>query len=197
MDTDVIGALELSSIAAGILTVDTMVKASPVTILRTSIVCPGKYLILITGEVAEVESALRAGCVTASDHLLDRLFIPNLSPQVIPAFRGAATPPGLDQTEALGVVECTTAIGGVVAADIAAKEAEVRVVEVRLADEMGGKSYVKLAGPVGDVEASVQAAATELRARGVLCHQVVLANPHPDIAGHVVRDRSEERNPWR
>ena len=197
MDADVIGAVELSSIAAGILAVDAMVKAAPVEILRTCIVCPGKYLILITGDVASVEASLEAGRRAAQAHLLDTLFIPNLSPCVIPAIRGGTAPRPLGGEEALGVVESATALGGVAAADVAAKEADVRLVEVRLADEMGGKSYVKMAGRVGDVEASVQAATGYLEARGALCHRVVVPNPHPEIGPFVIRDRTQERNPWR
>ena len=42
-----IGMVELNSIARGIETCDYMVKAATVELLRSSTVCPGKYLSLI------------------------------------------------------------------------------------------------------------------------------------------------------
>ena len=44
-----IGMVELNSIARGIETCDYMVKAAQIQLLRSSTVCPGKYLILIGG----------------------------------------------------------------------------------------------------------------------------------------------------
>ena len=44
-----IGMVELNSIARGIETCDYMVKAAQVDLIRSSTVCPGKYLVLIAG----------------------------------------------------------------------------------------------------------------------------------------------------
>ena len=41
-----IGMVELSSIARGIETSDFMVKAAQVDLIRSSTVCPGKYIIM-------------------------------------------------------------------------------------------------------------------------------------------------------
>ena len=42
--------LELSSIARGIETSDYMIKAAQVSLLRSSTVCPGKYMIIVGGD---------------------------------------------------------------------------------------------------------------------------------------------------
>ena len=44
-----IGMVELSSIAKGIETSDYMVKAAQVDLLRSSTVCPGKYVVIGCG----------------------------------------------------------------------------------------------------------------------------------------------------
>ena len=50
-----IGMVELNSIARGIETCDYMVKAAQVDLIRSSTVCPGKYMILIAGDTGDVK----------------------------------------------------------------------------------------------------------------------------------------------
>ena len=53
--------VELASIAVGIETGDAMVKRAPVEVVRAGTIHPGRYLVLVTGAVGDVEEALRAG----------------------------------------------------------------------------------------------------------------------------------------
>ena len=48
-----IGMVELNSIARGIETCDYMVKAAQVDLIRSSTVCPGKYMVLIAGDTGD------------------------------------------------------------------------------------------------------------------------------------------------
>ncbi len=194
MRTDVIGVLELASIAAGVEVLDAMVKAAPVVVLDTRTITPGKYLILVTGEVAEVEAALEAGRRTGEGYLIDELFIPRLDPRVIPAIRGQAE---LAAWDALGVVESFSVTASIEAADVAVKEAAVQLPEVRLAAGMGGKSYIKVVGLVEDVVAAVEAAAGSVRRKGLLCNEVVIPLLHPDIRARVLEERFEGAERWK
>ena len=56
-----IGMIELNSIARGILVTDHIGKAANVKILRSHSVCPGKYIVIFSGDVEAVESSKRAG----------------------------------------------------------------------------------------------------------------------------------------
>jgi len=161
-----------------VLALDAIAKASPVTVLGAHIVTPGKIVLLFTGEVAAVEAALAAGREAAQPHLLDQLFIKNLHRRVIPAIRGQAT---VDAWDALGMIECYSVTCGIEVADIAAKEAEVALPAVRLEGGMGGKSATAIMGALEDVQASVRAAAGHAERKGLLCEQVILPRPHPDI----------------
>ena len=49
-----IGFLELNSISKGILAADEMIKAADIALIAARPSCPGKYQILITGEVSSV-----------------------------------------------------------------------------------------------------------------------------------------------
>jgi microcompartment protein CcmL/EutN len=46
---------------------------------------------------------------------------------------------------------------------------------------MGGKSYVKMVGNIHEVESSMKAAVDYIRGRGLLCKDILLPQPHPDI----------------
>ena len=52
--------LEFESIAAGITAGDAMVKRAPLDLIKAGTVQPGKYLVLIGGQVADVEEAIDA-----------------------------------------------------------------------------------------------------------------------------------------
>uniref|UniRef100_A0A7V4WKQ3 BMC domain-containing protein n=1 Tax=Candidatus Caldatribacterium saccharofermentans TaxID=1454753 RepID=A0A7V4WKQ3_9BACT len=178
MDIVVLGALEFNSIAIGIKALDAMVKAAPVRVVDAKTICPGKFLIVVSGEVAEVDASLTAGKEAGEGCVVDELFIPNLHPQVIPAILGTVV---CEIWDAVAVVEAFSAIASIEAADVAAKTADVLITEVRLAVGMGGKSYVKMMGDVHEVEAAVSAAKTVISHRGLLCKEVIIPSPHPDI----------------
>ena len=143
---------ELDSIAVGIEAGDAMAKRAPVDVLHAGTVHPGRYLVLVGGAVADVEEALAAGCEVGEGSILDVVFLPAIDPQVVEALRGARQP---GESEALGVIETTTVASVIDAADAGVKGALVRLIELRVADDLGGKAYVLFDGRVADVEAAV------------------------------------------
>ena len=174
----VLGVLEFSSIAVGIKAMDDMVKAAPIKIIDAKTVCPGKFVVLITGEVAAVDASLTAGKAGKEGLLIDELFIANLHPYIIPAIVGAVE---CEIWDAVGIIESFSVVASIVAGDIAAKTADVVITELRLAAGMGGKSYVKMMGNVYEVGAGMAAGVKYVQERGLLCQEVIIPKPHPDI----------------
>ncbi|MBI1798690.1 MAG: BMC domain-containing protein [Candidatus Eisenbacteria bacterium] len=70
-----VAALETGSIAQGVVACDAMVKTAEVDLIESCAVSPGKYWILIGGEVAPVRAAHRRGIEVAAETLLDSLLI--------------------------------------------------------------------------------------------------------------------------
>ena len=56
-----IGMLEVNSMARGIYIADAMVKVADVDIVTSSPTCPGKYIVIVHGDVAAVETSVRHG----------------------------------------------------------------------------------------------------------------------------------------
>jgi len=170
--------LEFSSIAAGIEAADAMVKRAPIDVIRAGTVQPGKYLVLIGGEVASVEESLAAGREVGGAAAVDFVYLPQVHPEVVEAIGGGRAP---QATDALGIVETTTVAAAIHAADAGIKGAEVRLTEVRLADGLGGKGIVLFSGLVADVQAAVEIGVGVLVQPDLLVHQVVIPQLHPEM----------------
>lgn len=147
-----IALVELDSIAIGIETGDAMVKRSPVEVIYAGTVHPGKYLVLVGGAVADVEEALEAGRAVGAGSILDAVLLADVHPDVVAAMRGVRR---ATTGEALGIIETSTVASIIDAADAGVKGARVRLLELRLADGLGGKAYLLFGGTVADVEAAI------------------------------------------
>ena len=179
-----LGLLELESIAAGIEAGDAMVKRAPVEVLRAGTVHPGKYLVLVGGAVADVQEALEAGTDAGGLAVRDVTFLANIHPDVVEGVRGRRQ---AAQDEALGVIETATVPAIIRAADAGMKGASVRLLELHLADDLGGKGYLLFDGPVTDVEAAVEIGTAAVgEARGL--HARVIAQLHTEMADELAAD---------
>ncbi|MEK7252317.1 MAG: BMC domain-containing protein [Actinomycetota bacterium] len=173
--------LEFGSIAAGIQAGDAMIKRGPVAEIIAGTVHPGRYLVLVTGEVGAVEEAVAAGVETAGGSLLDRVFLPDVHPAVADAVRGERLEPG---GEAVGVIETTTVAAAIEAADAAVKGAMVILVGLHLADGLGGKGYAVFSGTVSDVQAAVGIGVGRV-APQLLVGSVVIPRLHDEMGGNL------------
>jgi microcompartment protein CcmL/EutN len=174
-----LSCLELSSIARGIRVCDEMAKRAPVRVLEAATICPGKFLIVVGGEVEQVREAHGRGLEIAGTTVVDQLLLPNAHPQLIPAIAAVGE---VGPVDAAGVVETFAVASAILAADAACKRAEVRLLELRLARGLGGKAFFTLTGPQADVEAAVAAAEEAVgQESGLLLRTEVIPHPHPEM----------------
>ena len=173
---------EFSSVAAGIEAADTIVKRAPLDVIYAGTVQPGHYLVLVTGAVASVEEAVMAANDVLAASLIDQVFLPAVDPDVVAAIRGRRLP---DVIEALGVIETVSVAASIEAADAGVKGADVSLVELRIADGLGGKGYVLFAGNVSDVEAAVEVAASRVPP-GALVGTATISQLHAEIAENII-----------
>ena len=178
-----IALLELCSIARGIEVADAILWEAGIELITSTSVQPGKYVMLFTGSVEDLRSALARGADMAGEDLVDQLLIPSVHSQVEIALRREGQING--QIDALGVIETKTVASSVLAADAALKRATVDLLELRIANGLGGKSYLSLTGEVSDVRSSVQAGAEVAAKRGQLARDVVIPRPHGELVRHL------------
>ncbi len=164
-----VGFLESSSIAKGIEATDAMVKMARVKLTKTTIVARGKYIIFVSGAQGEVESSMRAGREMLGKALVDEVLIRNVHNRVIAALDKRVC---VEVLGAVGIIETKEAIAAVLAADAAAKAADVHLIEVKTVVG-GGKGYVTLCGAVGDVRTAVAAGINAIKKDLIAGHAVI------------------------
>jgi microcompartment protein CcmL/EutN len=178
MNEPCLGMIEYKSVARGIFSCDAMVKKAAVRILETHPICPGKYLTIVCGDVAEVEEAMKVGLETGGDMVVADLFLPFVHRDVIPALAGIAQ---IENFRSLGIIETFAAATCLQAADIAVKATPVQLVEIRLANGLGGKGYFVMTGELADVEGALAVARDFAAQAGMLAACELIPAPHPDL----------------
>ncbi len=178
MDLRTIGCVELNSIAVGMHAADEMLKAASVELVMARPTCPGRYIVVVTGDTGAVQSSVQVGCEIGADMVVDSFTIPSVHKDVIPALSGTSS---LVKVDALGVIETCTAASCILAADAAAKAGQVHLIEIRMASGLAGKAFVVMTGDVGSVQASVDAGVHGVGDGGPVLSHVVIPSPSEAI----------------
>lgn len=188
MSSPALGMLELSLVARGVVVADAVLKKAEVAMLASRPVSGGKHIVLFRGEVAEVEESMDAGREAASGALVDELLLPMADEQIwplVPEPVHTESWEGPEESkEAVAIVETATACSAIGAADAAAKAAEVRLRDMRLAVGLSGKAFFSFSGPLHDVEASADASRTAAQSR--LLAIEVIASPAGELRGRLL-----------
>ena len=175
-----IGLIELSSVATGFVVEDQMLKAGSVQLLLARSICSGKFLIVVSGDVTSVQSALLAGAAAAGASLIERRQIARVHPQVLQAISQTVDIPP-SQLKSIGVIETFSAASIIEVADTAVKSAAVTLLKVHLAMALGGKGFVVMAGDVASVQAAVAAGSKAAAEDGMLVGRGVIPAPSPEL----------------
>ena len=151
-----IAIIEFETIFEGIRIGDLMLKYAPVSMIRTGTISGGNFIVMIAGSVGSVEIAYNEG-LRNSNFVEDSLFIPDINKQVLNAINDTCQKIDF---ESIAVLETKNVSSIIKCADIALKEADVRLIQMRLADNLGGKSFAIFNGSVENIQAAIQKAVT-------------------------------------
>ena len=149
-----IGLLEFKSIAKGIEVTDEIMKSSSVELMMSNAICPGKYISVFTGELAQVKNAIDLGKTLGGIFKIEAETIANVHPDVLPALTGTAD---FENIQSIGVIETMSALNSIITADIARKAANIQIIEVRIARGLGGKGFTIISGDITSVRRAIDA----------------------------------------
>ncbi len=183
MEMNSLGLIELTSIAAGMQAADIMLKTSQVELVISRTICSGKYMVLIGGDVAEVQSAVDAAVNQLDFAVIDTFVIPHVHPDIFPALAGHTQ---VEELQALGIIESFSVASLIEGADAAVKAANVELLEIRLAMALGGKAFCTLTGEVAAVTSAVDAGAAVIADRGLLVNKVVIPQPRKELLTEMI-----------
>lgn len=186
MERQAIGMIELTSVGIGHLIEDAMLKSADVRLLMARTICSGKYMIVVGGNVAAVEAAVSTGIAETPDGIIDHLTVANVHEDVFSALGQSVQLTHLGEHPSIGIVETFSAASAIMAADIAAKAADVQLYRLHVAMAMGGKGFVMMAGSVAACTAAVDAAADAVKEKGLLVSRVVIPRPSRELFAEYV-----------
>lgn len=183
-----LGSIELASIARGVVVLDQMAKRAETVIVASRTVSPGRYWVLVSGDVAEVEEAMAAAREAAKEDLVDVLVLADPSDVLRDALDNALD---VSLDESLAIVETLTLSSALLGLDRAVKDAGVRPIELRLGAGLTGKGVFTLTGPLHLIEAARDAIGAALDGAKLLRIELI-AQPHPDLPGRLL----DAETPW-
>ncbi|MBR5578292.1 MAG: BMC domain-containing protein [Lachnospiraceae bacterium] len=178
-----IGMVELTTVSTGFKVADEMAKAADIDILQAEVTCPGKFVILVTGEISAVSASVEAVKYRYADKIMDTFVLGNPHESIFPAIYGTVYKEKID---ALGILETYDVSALIVAADQAAKTAIVDLLELRLAKGMCGKSYMTMTGSVSAVQAAIDRAKAEAGDRAMYLDSSVIARPSEKLIKYIM-----------
>ena len=173
-----VGVIELKNIPKGVEATDAALKSAGIEMVSAHPSCPGKYEIILTGSISNVQAAVDHVRAKFENYVIDSSIMGRIDEQVITALFGTQT---TAKKGALGLIETFSAATAIKAADMAVKTARVEIFDLRVSRGMGGKGVVMLTGEVGDVTAAVEAGANYAKTTAMLSSYSVIAAPHEEL----------------
>lgn len=149
---EALALVELTSIARAFVVADAMMKRAPSTLWFAGPMSQGRFLIALTGGLAEVDESYRAGLALGGGFLLDHVLLPQVDRQIVTFISGKAH---LPEVGALGIVETNTVSATIRGADAALKATEARLVHLMMGRGIDGKGVFAFTGELHDVQASL------------------------------------------
>ena len=136
------------------------------------------YIVIISGELSAIKASVDACKTKYGEQLIDSFVLGNVHDDIFPAIYATVS---VENPGALGVIETYSGASAIVAADTAAKTADVTLVELRIARGMCGKSYLFLTGEVAAVNAAIENANAAAGDKGMFLDSSIIPNPDPKL----------------
>lgn len=151
-----LGIIEFRSVSKGIEVGDLLSKECNIELLFFKIICPGKFLIILSGDVESVNIAVEKSKFYGKEFLIDLNILTSVHEDIIKAIKRNYKETTI---KALGIFEGTNIVCAIIALDKAMKTAEVDVVKLSLGFTAGGKGIFVITGSESNVEEAMLKAA--------------------------------------
>lgn len=180
MGNNAIGVIELASLYKGFEVLDAVLESTFVEKLVARTICSGKYLIIVRGEIADVESCLQTAREIGGFSIVNALIIPNVDEKIFPAIAGTTS---LDspQVDGMAIIETFSVASAIKAADFAIKEADIDILRIHVAMAIGGKGLIVLTGNIDALKSALVPATEYIKQDGMLAGYSLITHPHEDV----------------
>lgn len=170
---DAIGIIELNSIAKGYEVADKVLKASIVELEFCKTTCPGKFLIIVSGDVAAVEKSIETSEEISGKNQIASFIISNPHEDIIKNINKRVI--NKENINSIGIVEHSSMAKSIMVLDKALKFANVQLVRLVPGNLIGGKSYFIISGELSSVRESVDYSLKELGKEKLINFSIISA----------------------
>ncbi len=169
-----IGAIELKSIGKGIEIADIMVKVAEVEILYFKTICPGRFIVILSGDVGAIKLAIQEGIIAGEGFIVDSFVITAVHDDIVQALKRK---PIAMVNGAIGIMETSSVCSGIEALDRNLKGGDVKLIKLQLAAGIGGKLVYIISGDLGDVQHGMETAKEIIDEKRIVNISII---PSPD-----------------
>lgn len=172
-----IGAIEFRSISKGIEISNEMVKRADVDVIYAKSICPGKFIIIISGDASEVNEVVSYGLNFDKKYIVDSFILNRIHDDILNGLKSKYKSKDIEGL-AIGIMETNKVCSGLEALDKALKSGDVNLVKLQLAFAIGGKLVYMVSGTLSSVEHSINTAIEEIESKYIVATSII---PSPEI----------------
>lgn len=172
-----LGMVEFSTVIKGIEAMDNMIKTANVRILQSHTLCPGRYILLIQGELSAVKASMSYCDTHYTSYIRKKFVLGNPHDQLIHVLGNNKV--DIPKEAAMGMLETNNIPAVLKSADECVKSAEVRIVKLMLGQHIGGKGVLVIAGEVAGVEEAIQHACIICEEEKSIVDFTIIPRPDP------------------
>lgn len=175
---DAFASLDVLSIARGYKTLDVIAKRAAVKIEVAKPVSSGRFVIVMSGAIAEVEESYCAALECVLDGVLDHVILTSPHEQV----KFGVCARNIPSSRSVLIAEFETVSSTLAAVDAVLKNCDVNLGSIRLADGIAGKGIATLCGDLCEVEASRDIILAKVHSDRIVALELI-AQPHAEVVG--------------
>ncbi|MGL4571329.1 MAG: BMC domain-containing protein [Clostridium sp.] len=172
-----IGSIEFRSISKGIEISNEIVKRCNVQVIYAKSICPGKFIIIISGDASEILDAVNYGLELDEKYVVDSFILNRVHNDIIDGLKSKYKTKNIEGL-AIGIMETNTVCSGVQGLDKALKSADVTLVKIQLAFGIGGKLVYIVSGTLSSVEQSIITSTEYLESKNIVASSII---PSPEV----------------
>ncbi|MGG7077192.1 BMC domain-containing protein [Clostridium sardiniense] len=179
-----IGSIEFRSISKGIEIANEMVKRADVDVIYAKSICPGKFIIMISGDASEVHESVNYGLKFDKKYIVDSFILNRVHDDIVNGLKSKYKSKEIEGL-AIGIMETNKVCAGLEALDKALKSGDVNLVKLQLAFAIGGKLVYILSGTLSSVEHSINTAIEEIEAKDIVATSII-PSPEVEFIRHII-----------
>lgn len=157
---DAIGIIELNSIAKGYEVADKISKASFVELVMCKTTCPGKFLIIVSGDVSSVNTSIETSKEISGKSEVASFVINNPHEDILKNINRRII--NKENINSIGVVEHSSIASSMRVLDKALKSADVELIKFIPGNLIGGRSYFIISGELSSIKESIENSLNEI-----------------------------------